>query len=558
MTSKELIKKLNELYDFFSSSKQKYKILIDGNWGIGKTFTYNSFLKSKNNNKYYISLFGISSIEEVEKRIIQKVLFPGLKDLNKSSIIHALKTFGAQYVETKSGVNISDMIEINTIENLKFSEKSIICFDDLERLSDDISFKELLGLIERLGKKINVVVICNKSKLSPENTEIFNEYQEKIIDYYFYLDKIDIDFIRVFIKDWNINEKSKDFLIDYFIEQGRNNLRYLEKIETIYREINSKYIKNEWFRKNEKILLKAVALFTLEQYFGVFTKEYIENQKKFWKSLHPELNGDDILKRIEENLNKNSYLEIIPYDLKEIVVILEKYLKDNIDVDNDLKFYFENKEKFERIAKKINYWFLEDEDSIKNEYFNFKKDFIENLDIFDITYKIKGFIVLNRFKTVVKEDDDLKILENKIKFFIKNEMNNNKLIDLKWICEGYFVTKEEFEKIDLLQKEAEKESLAIKKLKFIEKILNLDFKDLQLIANGVLIEEIEDLKEYFDILIYKKCPQEYWDNLRFILKVLSENAKNQLVDKLNSNISKEDNCVIKTRNEFIKSRIESR
>lgn len=557
MTSKELIKKLNELYDFFSISKQKYKILIDGNWGIGKTFVYNSFLKSKNNNKYYISLFGISSIEEVEKRIIQKVLFPRLKNLNKSSIIHALKTFGAQYVETKSGISISDMIEINTIENLKFSEKSIICFDDLERLGDDISFKELLGLIERLGGKINVVVICNKSKLSPENTKIFNEYQEKIVDYYFYLDKIDIDFIRGFIKDWNISEESQDFLIGYFIEQGRNNLRYLEKIETIYREINLKYGKNDWFRKNEKILLETVALFTLEQYFGVFTKEYIENEKKFFKSLHPELNDDDILKRIEENFNKNSYLEIIPYDLKEIVIILEKYVKDNVDVENNLKFYFENKEKFERIAKKINYWFLEDEDAIKNEYFNLKKDFIENFDIFDIRYKIKGFIVLNRFKTVLKEDDNLKVLESKIKGFIKNEMDKNNFIDLKWICEEYFVTKEEFEKVDLLQKEAEKENLAIKKSKFIKMVSNLDFKNFQFITSGILIEEIKDLKEYFDILIYKKCPQEYWDNLNLILKTLSKHAKNQLVDELNSNILKENNYIIKTRNEFIKSRIES-
>ena len=65
---KEIIKKYDEM---------PYKcILIDGTWGIGKTYAVKDALK-ENNNVCYLSVFGIKDVQQIFHETLYQL---GLKD----------------------------------------------------------------------------------------------------------------------------------------------------------------------------------------------------------------------------------------------------------------------------------------------------------------------------------------------------------------------------------------------------------------------------------------------------------------------------------------------
>lgn len=66
--SLEFIKE--QLSDFISSTEPEV-MAIQGEWGIGKTYTWNTFLKDNKDkvafNRYsYVSLFGINSLDSLK------------------------------------------------------------------------------------------------------------------------------------------------------------------------------------------------------------------------------------------------------------------------------------------------------------------------------------------------------------------------------------------------------------------------------------------------------------------------------------------------------------
>ena len=62
--------------------------------------------------------------------------------------------------------------------NKKDGKKKVICFDDLERKSDSINMKELLGLIERASINFDVILIANTKEFEEEDLNVFNLYKE--------------------------------------------------------------------------------------------------------------------------------------------------------------------------------------------------------------------------------------------------------------------------------------------------------------------------------------------------------------------------------------------
>ena len=77
MTSTDIIKRLELAHKLENKRKT---ILIEGNWGIGKTYSYREFIKNNNLNDIYISLFNILDVNEIDKKIIIKYF---LKNNNK-------------------------------------------------------------------------------------------------------------------------------------------------------------------------------------------------------------------------------------------------------------------------------------------------------------------------------------------------------------------------------------------------------------------------------------------------------------------------------------------
>lgn len=148
----------------FLSSETPEVMAIKGQWGVGKTYSWNSFLKKARNDKIiklpsyiYVSLFGISSLDTLKYSLFENSIpvdligtEPNLATLkqNTSGVLLGYgKIAGGLFKSTPIAKNITPILESLAFMNLS---KSIICIDDLERKGAGLSLKDVLGLVSLL------------------------------------------------------------------------------------------------------------------------------------------------------------------------------------------------------------------------------------------------------------------------------------------------------------------------------------------------------------------------------------------------------------------------
>lgn len=153
----------------FLVSKEPEVMAIKGSWGIGKTYSWNKFLKeAKEGQKIglgmysYISLFGVNSLNEFKYSIfVNKIKRSEIgKDasfetfshnLNKTWSILQDKSFKISAIDLASKMATKNSIS-NITESIAFLSLSetIICIDDLERRGKGLELKDVLGLVSLL------------------------------------------------------------------------------------------------------------------------------------------------------------------------------------------------------------------------------------------------------------------------------------------------------------------------------------------------------------------------------------------------------------------------
>jgi hypothetical protein len=195
--------------------------LIDGDWGIGKThFIQNYFDQNDYYEAIYVSVFGKESVKEIENTLLIN-LIPGFKNVNDfGGFAKLLGNFAKDIVDKFAGVNIENYLNSFAIEDIKNSKKDskkiVICFDDMERKSDSINIKDLLGLIERASINFDVILISNTKEFDEEDLDVFNLYKEKVIDHVIKIDKLSRNILNQILD--GVNDLNKDELIDIYIE----------------------------------------------------------------------------------------------------------------------------------------------------------------------------------------------------------------------------------------------------------------------------------------------------------------------------------------------------
>lgn len=182
------------IIDYLQNEKAEYAVMLYGSWGSGKTYLYKheiveaikktEYGKNKHKEEVYISLYGVSSIEDIAKEIVVNYIVKS--KLNKNQTLVKLfnrinKMIGiASKMVSFSIDNFSfDLPDISETfgENTDFSDM-VICFDDLERCS--IPILEVFGminhLIEHCGCK--VILIADEKNIGKiyANTDIENKY----------------------------------------------------------------------------------------------------------------------------------------------------------------------------------------------------------------------------------------------------------------------------------------------------------------------------------------------------------------------------------------------
>ena len=213
-------------------------IALTGEWGVGKTQFWNNFKKKYHDQfklrKYaYVSLFGIDSLESLKYEIAVKThkadqsedRMQGAKLLfNK-----ALDTVDLSSIEGKGlSLNIGKSLITSALSSLV--SNTVICIDDVERISDSLSLKDVMGLVNdlKLEKNCQVIIILHDAKAS----EQFQEYKEKVLDEVLVFDD-NLDILETFITD----EIALEIMQLFYRTIKVKNLRFYKKIFNNYKQI---------------------------------------------------------------------------------------------------------------------------------------------------------------------------------------------------------------------------------------------------------------------------------------------------------------------------------
>ena len=169
---------VESILDYIRADYTDYAIMINGEWGSGKTYFWNNKIRKKidsmnfNGKKYttiYMSLYGISNLEEISKKIFIETT--QLMDKNLRKYMNQHKEMAIpEYAKT--GLDMANLFGISANEGkIDYGEffstdDKILCFDDLERANVDVI--DILGYINNFVEHdhIKTIIICNEKELS--------------------------------------------------------------------------------------------------------------------------------------------------------------------------------------------------------------------------------------------------------------------------------------------------------------------------------------------------------------------------------------------------------
>lgn len=567
MKSQEVLEKLKKFRNVSLNNEEKNIILINGDWGIGKTFTYKKYLEENSLKEIYISLFNLDKLEDIDKKLISSYMINCInrnniatKTVSKISNYFNIEAFD-KLLENKVGFSISDVANLLQIENLEFGNNIVLCFDDLERVGDKVEFKNLLGKIEQLHTKIDIIVLCNTKKLSKENQSIFDEYKEKVIDYTLTLDSFDSDFLEKFINKVNLNIESKKILLDIFKEYGKNNLRYLIKVMKRYQEIENLCSGEEWFIKNQSLIVKGIANLELELSLGVYSKKELETLKGYEEYFSK--NNKDRKKKDESELKKEvNFLNGISTEIVKIVELLYKYYLGNSDLKRELNIYFNFVSEYEEFYKLVDLYFLNTEVNLDRYINKLEELYLKLFDNLSLKDKMYGYFIYIKYKKMGNSEITKKNkMKKKLKDFYKIKLQEKNIygidFDLGVLKEYIFKENEKiFKELKLeCMEEIKNETLTDDYIKTL--ISNEEFEKIRNInKERYQITSYEVVKDFFETLMYKECPLSYWKTDDIIFNLLSKEIKEKIINQIEENIKNETDTILKERNFYLKNNLE--
>jgi hypothetical protein len=295
-------------------------LAITGAWGVGKTFIWNSILLSaKKQNRIaleeysYVSLFGISSIDELKLSIFMQT--GPTKDIGSeddSSSANFIERIIANMRGRKSVPHLKNLPYLknfwSVIQTASFLSltKTIICLDDFERMGEKLSAKDVLGLVNFLKEQnqCKIALVFNEEKLRDDALADLRDFREKVIDIQLVFAPTASECTKIALSDDEISLKLKE----YVERLGINNIRVIKKIERLARIIVSHLGLLEKEVTNQA--LKSLTLFAWSRFSGPGLApdyEFIKKTKYDFKLLWS--NDED--KNTEENEQNQKWSAIL-------------------------------------------------------------------------------------------------------------------------------------------------------------------------------------------------------------------------------------------------------
>ena len=228
---------VESILDYIRADYTDYAIMLNGEWGSGKTYFWDHKIKPKiesmqlNGKRYtaiYMSLYGISNLEEISKKIFietTQLMDKNLKKFMDASGVTNIPEYA------KTGIDMANFFGVtqngDRIDYKQFfsTDDKVLCFDDLERANVDVI--DILGYINNFVEHdhIKTIIICNEKELS---TKLKNSNLEMKT------------FIATYLldKEGNLNVKTDKPMV----ERIRDTIEYVFDKANDYERIKEKLI----------------------------------------------------------------------------------------------------------------------------------------------------------------------------------------------------------------------------------------------------------------------------------------------------------------------------
>lgn len=263
-------------------------IMLSGEWGSGKTHFWHlsddsikAKLDQKTKPNIYISLYGKSSLQEIENEVFTKAYYKskGRDQANKDAIEKLSSTFSklSSYVDEVSPIKITPLVDYvgelkdnsqkNSAEAL-MKEGLIIAFDDFERKSTQVNLNDLFGFITNLAiqYKATIVIILNDDVFKGKEKEIFTNVKEKTVSKYLKFAPTSTELFEIIFNKYTLDEKYKTVILDAINEFSLLNARIYENILSNFQE----YIEKNLAMTDKEVRYFVLTMINFNLYHIVF------------------------------------------------------------------------------------------------------------------------------------------------------------------------------------------------------------------------------------------------------------------------------------------------
>ena len=381
---------LESVLDYVRSDYTDYAIMINGEWGSGKTYFWNNQIKKKieslklNGKRYktiYMSLYGISNLEEISKKIFIETTQLMDKNLRKYMSTHnqtAIPEYAKTSLDMANFFGVAQNGEKIDYEDFFSVSDKVLCFDDLERANVDVI--DILGYINNFVEHdhIKTIIICNEkelaTKMKSENLEMKTFIATYLLDKQGELNNNELPMVEK-IKDriekvferTNDYERIKEKLIGETFE-------YAPKFDYIINGILMRYENNtrlvKFLRENSNLIMTTFKrsgtrnLRILKQALNDFSKVF-EMTDKFFPNTNKVVMQTMLIFTIAASfeikagkITKEKFKQIEDNDEYKSILVSSRVLMDNRQFyikEFDSNYYYNFKTEY-RFFKFIEYY----------------------------------------------------------------------------------------------------------------------------------------------------------------------------------------------------------
>lgn len=387
-------------------------ILIDGDWGIGKTYLIKKkYEKKENYETIYASIYGLNSISELNIYILRKIhkflgfLKKGYDKISGKDLGIFNFTFNIPEIETKA---------TNLLKRKSKKEKILIIIDDIERKSKNIDIDELMGFFEALSNIDNVklILIANTKKIPGDDLKHFNDFKEKLIEKTYNIDSYSKSaksaIVNKFLKD---EKKLSDTVDKFFSRCNINNLRTLKKCIDFIKQ-NEEYLELNCLTEEQVVeLVEFEICIVIEKISG----EYMKNNNSEDSTSEVIYNNN-----LVSHINKKYYNSAILHYKRRIISLLSKIYDDECIEKNSrliMDIYEEiNNPKVEDIEKIDPFYLSKEQLMQRSKIFNEKymNKIDDNLDVYQWFNKLSYLYYYSEkagVENAFKEEDILRTMD---------------------------------------------------------------------------------------------------------------------------------------------------